>query len=72
MPQFGSVSRRDFIRYIKKAGFEGPFKGTKHQFMLKGDLTVRVPNPHEGDISKDLLDRLLKQAEISKAEWRKL
>ncbi len=53
-------------------GFEGPFPGGKHEYMEKGDITLRVPNPHRGDISKNLLDRLLKQAEITKEEWRKL
>ena len=72
MPPFGPISRRDFIRYLKKASFEGPHQGTKHQVMQKGDLTLIIPNPHKGDISKDLLDRLLKQAGISKEEWRKL
>ena len=57
---------------MRKAGFTGPHKGTKHHFMLKGDLTPRVPNPHGSDISMDLLDRLLKQAELSKKEWRNL
>lgn len=46
--------------------------GTKHQFMVKGDLTVFIPNPHRGDIGKDLLARLLRQARISRAEWEEL
>lgn len=40
--------------------------------MVKGDLTPRLPNPHKGDTSRDLLDRVLKQADVSKEEWRKL
>jgi predicted RNA binding protein YcfA (HicA-like mRNA interferase family) len=72
VPSFGPISRKDLIRYLRKAGFEGPFSGGKHQYMEKGDITLRVPNPHRGDIRKDLLDRLLKQAGISKDEWRDL
>ena len=72
MPAFGPVSRRDLVRYLRELGFEGPYQGKKHDFMVRGDLTPRIPNPHRGDISKDLLDRVLKQADISKEEWREL
>lgn len=72
MPAFGPISRRELIRYLKKLGFEGPYKGKKHDFMVKDDLTPRVPNPHRGDISKDLLGRILEQAGVSKEEWRRL
>ncbi len=60
------------IRYLRKLGFEGPYRGKKRDFMVKGDLTPRIPNPHRGDISRDLLDRVLKQADISREEWRDL
>ena len=73
MPTFGPISRKDLIRNLRKAGFEGPVSGGKHQFMQKGDITLAIPNPHSGkEISKGLLDRLLKQAGISKDEWRSL
>ena len=29
-------------------------------------------NPHQGDISRRLLERLLRQAEISRDEWESL
>jgi len=32
-------------------------------------LKLRVPNPHEGDISVSLLKEILRQAEISEDEW---
>jgi hypothetical protein len=60
------------IRYLRQLGFEGPYPGTRHEFMVKGDLTPRLPNPHRGEISRDLLDRVLKQAGVSKEEWRRL
>jgi hypothetical protein len=72
MPPSGPVSRRDLIRYLRRLSFEGPYPGTRHEFMVKGDLTPRLPNPHRGEISRDLLDRVLKQAGVSKEEWRKL
>jgi len=69
MPAFGPIKRRDLIKSFRDLGFEGPFSGGKHQFMVRGDVTVRVPNPHQGAISKGLLSRGLRQAGISKAEW---
>jgi predicted RNA binding protein YcfA (HicA-like mRNA interferase family) len=37
--------------------------------MKKGDLTVDLPNPHKKDIGVGLLQKILKQAEISREEW---
>lgn len=40
--------------------------------MLKETLKLILPNPHQGDISVGLLNRLLKQAGISREEWYSL
>jgi hypothetical protein len=34
--------------------------------MVRGDVTIRVPNPHRGDIGLDLLTRVLRQAGIDR------
>ncbi len=72
MPAFAPVKRKELVRGLKNRGFEGPYSGGKHQLMIKGDITVRIPNPHQGDIGKELLARILRQARISKAEWEML
>lgn len=72
MPKIGPIKRRELIRCLRKLGFEGPYSGGKHQFMVRGELTLRLPNPHKGDIGKDLLLKILKQAGISREEWEKL
>ncbi|MFH0726170.1 MAG: type II toxin-antitoxin system HicA family toxin [Pseudomonadota bacterium] len=72
MPPFGPVKRRELVQYLKQCGFEGPYSGGKHQFMIDGETTIRVPNPHQGDIGKELLLRILHQARISKEVWEKL
>ena len=72
MPSFGPIKRKDLIKGLRHMGFEGPYSGGKHQYMVKEDITLFVPNPHEGDIGRDLLARLLRQARISKAEWKKI
>ncbi len=71
-PRFGPVKRRDLIGYLKRVGFSGPFSGGRHQFMTKDDLVLHIPNPHEGDIGRELLSRILKQANIAKQEWENL
>ena len=72
MPQMGPVKRRDLIRYLKILGFEGPYSGGKHQFMIKDNVTLRLPNPHKGDIGREFLIRILKQAKIDRTVWARL
>ena len=72
MPPFGPVKRKDLIRHLKELEFEGPYSGTKHQFMVKGNVTIRLPNPHQTDIGRELLARILRQAGINKEDWEKL
>jgi hypothetical protein len=57
---------------MRKAGFRGPFPGGKHEIMNRGSLTIAIPNPHRGDISRDLVRNLLRAAGISREEWEKL
>jgi predicted RNA binding protein YcfA (HicA-like mRNA interferase family) len=72
MPTFGPIKRRDLVRYLIQSGFDGPYSGGRHQFMVKGQLKVFVPNPHDGDIGRNLLAKILKEADIDRAEWEKL
>jgi predicted RNA binding protein YcfA (HicA-like mRNA interferase family) len=72
MPKFGPTKRQDLIRYLKQLGFVGPTKGGKHQHMKKEGITLTIPNPHQGDISRELLSRILKQAGITREEWENL
>ncbi len=72
MPPLGSISRRDLIIALHAAGFEGPYSGGKHQFMVRDGLRFHIPNPHHKDISQNLLARVLKQAGIDRGEWEQL
>ena len=72
MPAVGLTKRKDLIRFLKRVGFEGPFSGGKHQFMLKEGLRLTLPNPHKQDISPSLLLKILKQADISRETWEGL
>ena len=72
MPRVGPIKRNDLIYYLRHLGFEGPYSGGNHQFMVKQSITLRIPNPHHGDIGVALLNRILKQAGIDKVEWENL
>ena len=72
MPQFGPIKRKDLIKYLRALGFQGPYSGGKHQFMVKGEITLSVPNPHKGDMGRELLSRVLRQAKIDRDTWERL
>ncbi|MFA6158030.1 MAG: type II toxin-antitoxin system HicA family toxin [Candidatus Paceibacterota bacterium] len=65
-----SISLKRLILKFRELGFDGPYSGGRHLFMSKGTLKVRVPNPHKGDISAGLVTEILRQAGISKTEWK--
>ena len=72
MPALGPIKRADLIKWLRKFGFDGHYSGGKHLFMVKGNLTLTIPNPHKKDIGKEFLDRILRQAGIPRDEWEKL
>lgn len=64
------ISRPALIRRLRSLDWSGPFSGTKHQHMAKGDVQLTIPNPHGGkDIGVNLLKILLNEAEISRDDW---
>jgi len=69
MQRLKSISWRQLVKYLRKFDFEGPYQAGKHPYMIKGNLSLTIPNPHSKDISVDLLSRILKQAEINKKDW---
>ena len=69
MPQLKPVSRREFVQRMRKLGFEGPYAGGKHPQMRRGNVTVIIPNQHEGEIGVGFLTRLLRQAGVTREEW---
>lgn len=72
MPAFGPIKRKDLIHYLRKLGFEGPYMGGKHPYMVNGDNKLAVPNPHQSDIGRDLLAMIFRQAGIDRDEWERL
>jgi len=69
MPKLKPISWQKLVKQFRNFGFCGPYQSGKHPYMIKGDLTLTIPNPHKKDISPDLLLRILRQAGISKKDW---
>lgn len=63
------VSWQELVKRLRALGFEGPFAGGKHLFMLKGALRLTLPNPHKQAVGVALLAKILKQAGVSRDEW---
>ena len=72
MPRFGPTRRADLIGALREAGFAGPFSGGRHAFMVRGAVSIAIPNPHRGDIGGDLLARVPRQAGVTREEWERL
>jgi len=69
MPPWGPTKRRDLVATLKRLGFTGQFSGGKHQFMVRGEVVLTIPNPHTSDIGVHLLAVILKQGGVSRREW---
>ena len=69
MSRLTPVSWRELVQRLRDLGFEGPYAGGRHPQLRRGDVTVIIPSPHEGDIGVGLLGRLLRQAGVSRDEW---
>lgn len=47
MNRWTPCKRRDFIRCLRKLGFEGPYSGTRHQFMTYQNHRLSIPSNSE-------------------------
>jgi len=69
MSKLSPVSFNELVSGLRIFGFEGPYSGGKHLYMLKEDLRLTIPKPHKQEIGVDLLMRILRQAGITREEW---
>ena len=69
--KFSPVSWIELVKRLRKLGFDGPYQGGKHPYMIKANLVLTLPNPHRKEIGVDLLTRILKRAGITREEWFK-
>ena len=72
MPAWRPISRRALVAMLRRLGFVGPYSGGKHEFMVRDDRVLTIPNPHRGDIGVGLLAVVLRQAGVSRKDWERL
>jgi hypothetical protein len=61
MAAWRPLKRRDFIRKLRGLGFEGPFSGTRHQFMVWQQHRQTIPTNSEFSVPQ--IRMLLRQVE---------
>jgi len=68
--------RREFIRKLRKLGFDGPFSGTRHQFLIYSQHRLAIPSNTEYSIPQ--LRMMVREIEdimgrvITADEWHRL
>jgi len=72
LAKISPVSFKTLVKRLKIFGFEGPYPGGKHPYMIKRNIVLTLPNPHKKEISVDLLIRILRQADIDKEKWQEI
>ena len=76
MSRWSPCKRRDFIRRLRKIGFDGLFSGTRHQFMVFEEYRLTIPSNDEFSVPQ--LRMMLREVEeitgrqISVDEWSNL
>ena len=61
MSRWTPCKRRDFIRRLRKLGFDGPFSGTRHQFMIYREYRLAIPSNVEYSVPQ--LRMIIKEVE---------
>ena len=73
MAAWRPLKRREFVRKLRALGFNGPFSGTRHQFMVLGQHRQTIPTNSEFSVPQ--IRMLLRQVEsilehkLSLDEW---
>jgi hypothetical protein len=76
MSPWQPCKRRVFIKRLRKIGFEGPFSGTRHQFMVFRDYRLSIPSNAEFSVPQ--LRMMIREVEsilsrtLDSDEWNRL
>ena len=76
MSQWRPCKRRNFIKRLRKLGFEGPYSGTRHQFMVLGNYRLSIPSNPEYSVPQ--LRMMIHEVEsiinriLHSGEWNRL
>jgi len=76
MSPWQPCKRRDFIKRLRKLDFDGPYSGTRHQFMIHGHYRLTIPSNKEFSIPQlrmmiNEVEGIIKRC-INDDEWNKL
>ncbi|MFW5799361.1 MAG: type II toxin-antitoxin system HicA family toxin [Spirochaetota bacterium] len=61
MSKWTPCKRRDFIKKLKKLGFDGIYSGSKHQFMIFKEYRLTIPFNDEYSVPQ--IKMLIKEIE---------
>ena len=76
MSRWTPCKRSEFVRRLRQLGFDGPYSGTRHQFMVYEQHRLAVPSNHEYSMPQPRM--MIRQAEdiigrsITIEEWNGL
>jgi hypothetical protein len=76
MSRWVPCKRRIFIRRLRELGFDGPYSGTRHQFMVYEQHRLAIPSNAEYSVPQ--LRAMIREAEeiigrsITAVEWNEL
>jgi len=76
MSRWAPCKRRDFVRRLRRIGFEGPFSGMRHQFMLYEHHRLAIPSNVEYSVPQ--LRMMIREVEeiigrqVTADEWHRL
>ena len=73
MSRWTPCKRREFINKIRKLGFDGPYSGARHQFMVYRTYRLAIPSNSEYSVPQlkmmlDEIESIMGEA-ISIDEW---
>ena len=76
MPRWTPCKRRDFIRKLRQLGFDGPYSGTRHQFMIYQQHRLTIPSNVEYSVPQVRMliseVELIIERELSVETWNQL
>jgi hypothetical protein len=76
MSRWAPCSRLVFVRRLRHLGFEGPYSGTRHQFMVYDGHRMTIPSNTEFSVPQlrvllGEIERIIARP-ISAEEWNRL
>ncbi len=61
MSRWTPCKRRDFIKRLRALGFDGPYSGTRHQFLVFKNYRLAIPSNSEYSVPQ--LKMMLREIE---------